>query len=125
MKCSDIKFGTYDCAYNIMPPWTYKYIAIDKCLMKEILELWECGIKTTGCCCGHGDEKMQFIGVEKEYTQRMLDMGYFEKYNPHDPDSHTTFYPINWIHYYEDFDIPYKFNWWDIYGKEEIKGELK
>ena len=40
MHCSNIKFGTYNCAYNIMPPWTDKYIAIDKCLMREVLDLW-------------------------------------------------------------------------------------
>ena len=53
MKCTDIGFGTYNCAYNIMLPYLVKdptdpkgapqpkTVAIDKCLLPEILSLWE------------------------------------------------------------------------------------
>jgi hypothetical protein len=27
---------------------------VDSCLVPALLALWEKGIKTTGCCCGHG-----------------------------------------------------------------------
>lgn len=112
IKCTDISFASYNCAYNIMPPWVDKYVAIDKCLMREILDLWEMGIKTTGCCCGHGRNGMQFIGVEEEYALQMHNMGYKDSYNPHNPTSLTTFIPktkvLNFV------KIPYKFNWWEV-----------
>jgi len=38
----------------------YKYVNIDKCLIHEIINLWEQGIKTTGCCCGHGDSNKAY-----------------------------------------------------------------
>lgn len=52
MKCKDIGFGTFNCAYNIMLPWVgndrkLHTVAIDKCLLPEIISLWELGIKTT------------------------------------------------------------------------------
>lgn len=77
MKCSDIKYGTFDCAYNIMLPYFVageeptKYVCIDKCLLREILSLWEMGIKTTGCCCGHGNKDNAFIGVLPYYIPHM------------------------------------------------------
>lgn len=115
MNCSDVGFGTYNCAYNIMPPFKtgfnneYKYVAIDKCLLKEVISLWEKGIRTTGCCCGHG--KLEpFIGVEFDDIQKMKDLGYkvqFNKYRPNDDDS---FYPKTIINYGE---INKGFNYWD------------
>jgi hypothetical protein len=110
-----------------MPPWCDKYIAVDKCLVREILDLWEGGITTTGCCCGHGDNNKAFIGVVNEDVDKMKKLGYISQYNPHNPSEENTFFTHTNICYYEEedgWDIPYKFNWWDIYKKEEIKGEL-
>lgn len=42
MKCTDIREGSYDCCYNIIPliktdtTPDWRYIAVDKCLMKKL-----------------------------------------------------------------------------------------
>lgn len=122
MKCSDIGFGTYDCAYNIMLPYYVtdptdkthekqtKTVAIDKCLLPEILLLWEAGIKTTGCCCGHGDHSMAFIGVKDEYIQKMKDFGYEVYFNECRPGAEDSFVPKTPL-FYVNADMG--FNWWE------------
>lgn len=102
--CADIPFQTYECCYHITLPWlckfpweddnmkTFKTVSIDKCLLPEILELWEMGIKTTGCCCGHG--KLEpFIGVDFDDIQKMKDLGYEVYYNEHRPNDEDSFVP--------------------------------
>lgn len=117
MKCKDIGFGTFNCAYNIMLPWVgndrkLHTVAIDKCLLPEIISLWELGIKTTGCCCGHDNSNQEgaFIGVESEYINRMKEMGYMVYKNPCRPDDEDSFVPKTQLHYGE---IDKGFNWWD------------
>lgn len=122
MKCEDIKFGTYDCAYNIMLPYLVidpsdskqkpqaKTVAIDKCLLPEILKLWEMGIKTTGCCCGHGEENMSFIGVRPEYIGTMKSLGYKVRFNECRPDDEDSFVPKTRFSY---SNADKGFNWWD------------
>lgn len=102
--CADVPFQTYECCYHIALPWlckfpweddsvkTSKTVSIDKCLLPEILELWEMGIKTTGCCCGHG--KLEpFIGVDFDDIQRMKDLGYKVYCNAHRPNDEDSFIP--------------------------------
>lgn len=101
VPCTDIPFQTYKCCYHITLPWLCKFpweddsmkerkiVSIDKCLLPEILKLWEMGIKTTGCCCGHGRTE-PFIGVDFDDIQKMKDLGYqvhFNKCRPNDEDS--------------------------------------
>ena len=75
LKCSEI--GTYDC-YVEVPETDGKIICCDKCLATEVKILNEIGIKTIGCCCGHG--KLQgYIQVAPEYCDRMKEMGYIER----------------------------------------------
>lgn len=109
MKCEDIGFGTYNCAYNIMLPWTDKYVAVDKCLLPEVLTLWELGIKTTGCCCGHGKQG-PFIGVTDEFIPVMKAMGYVVAYNSCRPDDEDSFVPKTEFIYW---NAEKGFNWWD------------
>lgn len=102
--CADIPFQTYECSYKIYVPWKCKFaweddskkepmlVCIDKCLLPEILELWEMGIKTTGCCCGHGKDK-PFIGVDFDDIQKMKDLGYEVYYNKCRPDDEDSFVP--------------------------------
>lgn len=116
MKCNDIGFGTYDCAYNIMPPFKcgfsneYKYVAIDKCLIKEIIDLWEKGIHTTGCCCGHGNKNKAFIGVDFEDIPKMKALGYEVQFNSCRPNDEDSFIPKTMLNYGE---ANKGFNWWD------------
>lgn len=132
MNCTDIKFGTYDCAYNIMLPWLTKdplspnsplkpyTVAVDKCLLPEIIRLWEMGIKTTGCCCGHGNQDMAFIGVIPEHISRMKEMGYEVKFNPHRPSDQDSFCPKTELEY---GSADKGFNWWGKYTEKSSKLE--
>lgn len=102
--CADVPFQTYECCYHIMLPWLCKYhleddsmkesmtVSIDKCLLPEILKLWEMGIKTTGCCCGHG-KKGAFIGVDFDDIQNMKYLGYEVYHNECRPDDEDSFIP--------------------------------
>ena len=105
MKCNKAKIGTYDCVYCIMPPFEtgcfekkFKFVSIDKCLLREILDLWEQGIKTTGCCCGHGTTEA-YIGVEFEDIDKMKALGYKIQYNPSRPNDEDSFYPKTLVDY--------------------------
>lgn len=117
IKCSDIPFQTYECAYRIYLPWKCKFpweddskkeeklVAVDKCLLSEILELWEMGIKTTGCCCGHGDISKAFIGVHPLHVKTMKEMGYKVYYNSCNPDSEDCFIPKTHFNYQDFPDV--------------------
>lgn len=35
---------------------TRKNISLDLCIIPEIKALWDVGIPTRGCCCGHGKD---------------------------------------------------------------------
>lgn len=115
MKCKDINFGTYDCAYNIMPPWysatsdAPKYIAVDKCLLPEILSLWERGIRTTGCCCGHA-KLPAFISVSDQDILKMKELGYIVQDNSCRPGDEDTFNIKTKLNY---TNADKGFNWWD------------
>lgn len=110
MKCSDIDFQSYKCCYHIYLPWltkfsweddsqlTPKLVSIDKCLLPEILQLWELGIKTTGCCCGHGKESA-FIGVQKTDIEKMKKLGYKVRFNPCRPNDKDSFIPKTILQY--------------------------
>ena len=104
IDCKDVEFQTYKCAYQIYVPWLCKFtweddskkeeklVNIDKCLLPEIISLWEMGIKTTGCCCGHG--KLQpFISVNEEYISSMKDLGYEVVFNECRPNDEDCFIP--------------------------------
>ncbi|MDO4562196.1 MAG: hypothetical protein Q4C12_00020 [Clostridia bacterium] len=115
MRCNEINYGTYDCAYNIMPPFKtgtfpeFRYVAIDKCLLKEVIDLWEQGIKTTGCCCGHGNKDMAFIGARFEDIDKMKSLGYKVHFNKCRPDDEDSFIPKTILDYREIYK---GFNWW-------------
>lgn len=64
---------------NIQTSSTLEYknypIIVDSCIADEIQELWDKGIRTTGCCCGHGIH-LGFIQVECEDIPKMKKLGY-------------------------------------------------
>ena len=104
VPCPDIPYQTYECCYHIYLPWKCKHsweddskkeaklVSIDKCLLPEVLKLWEMGIKTTGCCCGHG-KTAAYIGVDFDDIQRMKDLGYKVYYNEYRPNDEDSFIP--------------------------------
>lgn len=50
-------------------------IPVDACIADEIQTLWNNGIRTCGCCCGHG-HLLGYIEVEEEDIPKMEQMGY-------------------------------------------------
>ena len=86
-NCKNIEIGSYGNVVSLPPPtWSTKSsIDVDRCLAKEVRELWEMGIVTTGCCCGH-NKRQGFISVMPEYESQMLDLGY--SVSPHPVGGH-------------------------------------
>lgn len=74
----------YSLRYNAPGREVITSVSIDACLVDEIKILWEKGIKTAGCCCGHG-EVQGYIHVEDENIQQMKDLGYVQN-REHRPD---------------------------------------
>lgn len=103
-SCKNVEFGSYDNQVELsLPPHmaTYKHkqggaetICVDACLADEILHLWDLGITTTGCCCGHnkGDE-YPYIGVEEEDIEAMISMGYAIQQNQLHPSRRDGLVP--------------------------------
>ena len=52
-----------------------RLIYVDRCIAPELHSLWNKGIKTEGCCCGHA-EKDGFIQVTADSAESMLELGY-------------------------------------------------
>jgi len=50
-------------------------ICIDTCIVNEIKYLWDCGIKTYGCCCGHGKD-VSWVNVKPEDFNKIELLGY-------------------------------------------------
>lgn len=106
MRCNEISFGTGYCAYAIYLPWKVNFngsenkcVSIDKCLLPEIIQLWEKGIRTTGCCCGHGNINMAYIGVRFEDIDKMKELGYKVYFNHHRPNDEDSFIPKTKLQY--------------------------
>jgi len=90
-ECKNIEIGSYKNQVTMKAPnWSlHEFICVDRCLLNEIKYLWNIGIITTGCCCGHN--KLQgYIGVEFKFIPKMKELGYKVAYNfcrPNDEDS--------------------------------------
>lgn len=76
-SCKNVEIGSFDRHISLTPPiWSSKkVISVDVCLKEEILYLWEQGVITGGCCCGHQIHKPT-IGVYKESIAIMKILGY-------------------------------------------------
>lgn len=72
--CKNVPFGSY-CYYEKIPELD---ICVDKCLVEEIKSLNHQGIKTIGCCCGHG-KLDAYIQVSKNSVKQMYELGYIKK----------------------------------------------
>lgn len=54
-------------------------ICIDPCIMEEIKYLWELGINTYGCCCGHNTYE-PMVNVGEKDIKKMLQLGYVQNH---------------------------------------------
>lgn len=97
-KCNDVAIGSYDNQVMLRPPVAMQiatekvHISIDACIADEIQSLWNVGIITTGCCCGHNINK-PYIGVIDEHIPRMKELGYVVRYNECRPFNEDSFIP--------------------------------
>jgi hypothetical protein len=78
--------------YNYDKNKTKDAVTVDECIKKEIEQLWEKGIRTTGCCCGHG-KRCGFIEVIDEDVEEMKKMGYLHYMYNNDPKRKDAFIP--------------------------------
>ena len=97
-KCRKSNVQEYDCCVFIVPRWksSHKYICFDKCLTNELFYLWDLGIITSGCCCGHHkglDGSSGYIGVEEEFIPQMKKLGYKVSFNKSRPNDEDSFIP--------------------------------
>lgn len=72
--CHQVDFGTYKNSVGLMAPWG-ELVTVDICMIPEIKWLWNKGIKTIECCCGHGNE-LPYIAVTEGNRQTMEELGY-------------------------------------------------
>ena len=106
--CRKSRVQEYDCQVFTTPRWksSHKHIGFDMCLARELFYLWDLGIITTGCCCGHharceyapgifneGDGSHSYIGVAEEFIPKMKRLGYEVRPNPNYPGSENEFIP--------------------------------
>jgi len=104
-NCNNIEIGSYNNQICIdIPSHMEDYknyrlsnglkpvICIDNCILKEIQYLWNLGIKTTGCCCGH-NKLDGFIGVVNEDVSKMKQLGYEVRVNEIRPNDEDSFHP--------------------------------
>jgi hypothetical protein len=72
-----------------LPPWTIAIkerlrmnyspnVCIDQCIVKAIKELWNKGVETTGCCCGH-NIMSAWVSVHEAWYVEMFKLGYEQR----------------------------------------------
>ena len=77
-------------------------ISMDRCLAGQIIDLWEAGIRTYGCCCGHGKYK-GWINTGPEDFEKAIALGYKHYIYENAPDRKDTVFAKN--PYPCDYDI--------------------
>lgn len=108
-ECKDVEIGSYANQISLKCPlhmqkyrerkvvkgYAYgiesHYISIDKCIANEIIQLWDLGITTTGCCCGHNKQD-GYVGVIENDISKMIELGYKPQKNILYPEDKTNFY---------------------------------
>lgn len=97
--CVDVEIGSYDNQVTLrIPPHMEQYsknrvaaglspyVCIDRCILPTVEALWGLGIKTSGCCCGHG-KTHSYIGVlDEDDAEKMKDLGYTNDLTSGNPD---------------------------------------
>lgn len=84
-KAMCCKGGEFRCEQPVLYPLgRNRLIYVDRCMIPELQSLWNRGIETGGCCCGHFEED-GFIQVFPEYEDAMRNLGY-EKIPPIEVD---------------------------------------
>jgi hypothetical protein len=53
-------------------------VSIDTCIVEAIEQLWDKGIETTGCCCGHNYMR-GWVSVHPDDYAAMFELGYEQR----------------------------------------------
>lgn len=53
-------------------------VCIDNCIVEAIHQLWDRGIETTGCCCGHNYMRA-WVSVHPDDYIAMFELGYEQR----------------------------------------------
>lgn len=99
-NCKNIEVGSYSNQMWVHAPAHMSKVngyCLDRCIAEEVMILWQLGITTTGCCCGHG-KAPPFIGVYLADTDRMKAMGYLVIPNNCRPGDDDSFMPMGADH---------------------------
>lgn len=83
--CKDVQPQMYQNTLQLKPFWRSKPVCVDTCLASEIGWLWQHGIETNGCCCGHGYDSDAYIGVYAASVEKMKELGYKQFVHPTHP----------------------------------------
>lgn len=75
MACGVIVTPTVELRHNNPSQTVRKAVSIDMCIVAEVYRLWQNGVITKGCCCGHGDS-VGHIAVSVESIPIMKRLGY-------------------------------------------------
>lgn len=72
-----------------LPVWSYdrkrrlregltSTVCIDQCIVDAVKEIWNKGIETTGCCCGHNIMRA-WVGIHPAWYEDMFRLGYEQR----------------------------------------------
>ena len=67
-------------------------ICVDRCLMDEVMSLWDAGIRTYGCCCGH-NKVDAYINVDEADFDKAIRLGWIKYTFENDHDRRDTIIP--------------------------------
>lgn len=85
-------------------------VTVDACLAEEIKDLWNKGVVTCGCCCGHG-RSLGWIGVDDSSIPIMESLGY-EHYIYEEEfggvERKDGFIPKSYKHFYNGYSDGYQ-----------------
>lgn len=91
--------------YNLDKSRYKTHIRVDDCVADEVEHLWSLGIRTEGCCCGHG-RHLGFINVVEEDCPKMEALGYEYYVFPEEfggIDRKDAFVPKSYGHNYDGY----------------------
>ena len=66
-------------------------ICVDRCMVSRIIDLWKAGIRTYGCCCGHGDIS-GFINIDEADFEKAMELGWEQYHFEDQPDRKDTIF---------------------------------
>lgn len=102
-RCVDVEMGSFDNQvmlgfYPVMESYRKSRvlqglggvgICVDRCIVDQVVELWEAGVKTYGSCCGHN--KVQgMINVSPDDYEKAIALGFLPYVFPADPARKDT-----------------------------------